>query len=103
MRIEATYGTQPNTGTEPRNSKLADAAKQFESLMIEQLLKPFNDKETSWKTDDESSGGSDTLMGFGVQSMAGAIAKGGGLGIARQITEKIARESRQVEGKSSQY
>ena len=102
MRIDGTLSTLSATA-EPKNSKLADAAKQFEALMIEQLLKPFNDKENSWKTEDGSSGGSDTLMDFGVQSMAGAIAKGGGLGIARQITEKIAYQTRQAEEKSPQY
>ena len=38
---------------------------------------------------DDASGGSDTLRSFGTEAVATAIAKGGGIGIARQVVQKM--------------
>jgi Rod binding domain-containing protein len=80
-----------------RQAKLADAAQQFEGMMLQELLKPLQ----AGKDGDESGGGGfgtgdadrdtslDTISSYGTEAVATAIAKAGGLGIARQVMRQI--------------
>jgi flagellar protein FlgJ len=74
-------------------AKLADAAQQFEAMMLQELLKPMRTGQTSWggeeKNDDS---GEDTMSSFGTEAVAKAISKGGGFGIARQIIRQVTME-----------
>ena len=56
----------------------------------EELLKPFSSGSGDGLGGDETEkvAGSDTLSSFGTEAVAKAIAKGGGLGIARQLGRK---------------
>ena len=74
--------------------RLTDAAQQFEAMFLQEMLKPMRvggDGEDGDK-DPDASPGSDTMSSFGTEAVAGAIAKGGGLGIARQIVAKVSKE-----------
>jgi Rod binding domain-containing protein len=89
----AALGATANTADAQRKSKLTDAAQQFEALFLQQLLKPL--QEEAKDNGEEKSPGSDTMSSYGTEAMAGAIAKGGGMGIARQIVAKVELERSQ--------
>jgi len=83
--------------TDSRHRKLADAAQQFEGMLLQELLKPmrehsFGSGDTDSTDDDpDSSGFADTLSSFGSESLATAISRSGGLGIAKLVTSQIER------------
>lgn len=71
------------------HTKLVDAAQQFEGMLLQEMLKGMQGSKDGEDGDDSGGEGSDTLRSFGTESVARAIAKGGGVGIARQIVEKV--------------
>jgi Rod binding domain-containing protein len=87
-----------------QHRKLVDAAQQFEGMLLQEMLKPMKehgfcqgDSDDPGDDKDNAGGGfADTLSSFGTESMATAIAKGGGLGIAKRVVE-------QVEGEKSSH
>jgi flagellar protein FlgJ len=80
--------------------KLTAAAQQFEGMLLQEMLKPM--KEHGFcqedRDDDDSAGkGSgdgfaDTLSSYGTEALATAIAKGGGLGIAKRVVAQVESE-----------
>jgi peptidoglycan hydrolase FlgJ len=106
MKISADLISQPAAAVEgQKQAKLVDAAQQFEATMLQELLKPLQHGQDSWggeeKSDDSAS---DTISSFGAESIAKAISKGGGFGIAKQIVSKVTLEhQRNSEKKTSQY
>ncbi|HXE06840.1 MAG TPA: hypothetical protein VN612_03010 [Acidobacteriaceae bacterium] len=87
-----------NSTSGPRHRKLVDAAQQFEGMLLQELLKPmrehsFGSSDSGSSGDDsDSSGFADTLSSFGSESLATAISRSGGLGIARQVIQQVDRE-----------
>lgn len=74
-------------------AKLADGARQFEAMMLQEMLKPLNFGGSPDAEQGESSGGAaDTIRGFGTEAVAKAIASGKGFGIAQQIVRKVTHE-----------
>ena len=94
MRIDSNTSIQSASQNEAqRHAKLADAAQQFEASLLQELLKPMQNGQSSLDGDEKSDdSASDTIGSFGAEAMAKAIAKGGGFGIARQIVAKVALE-----------
>jgi peptidoglycan hydrolase FlgJ len=94
MRItaEATESSNPAASAQ-QHAKLLDAAQQFEAMLLQEMLKPMQSKQ-SWDSDegDKSGGDGDTLSSYGTEAVARAIAKGGGLGIAKQVVQKVWHE-----------
>jgi Rod binding domain-containing protein len=96
----AAAGAPPtaSAAVDARHRKLTDAAQQFEGMLLEELLKPmrehsFGSGDTDSSGDDkDSSGFADTLTSFGSESLATAIARGGGLGIAKQVVRQVEGE-----------
>ena len=81
-----------------RHLKLQDAAEKFEGMMLQELLKPMQEgKEGSFggfgggfSTGDEDRDDSlDTMSSFGTEAIANAIAKAGGVGIAKQVLREV--------------
>jgi flagellar protein FlgJ len=77
-----------------RHLKLQDAAEKFEGMMLQELLKPMQEGK------DGSGGGFgfgnadrddslDTFSSFGTEAVANAIAKAGGVGIAKQVMREV--------------
>lgn len=102
MRIDATMASSAPAVTDgAKNPKLVDAAQQFESMMLQEMLKPLRSGEDSWGGDDEKSSDSsmDTISSFGTEAVATAISKGGGLGIARQVIQQVTKEHQRDEQK----
>lgn len=98
MRIEQPTASQSATGAEAqRHAKLADAAQQFEAMMMQELLKPFATGRDGWGEEEQSTdAAADTMSSFGTEAVAKAIAKGGGLGIARQVIQQVTEEGRRT-------
>src|SRR5664280_128430 len=103
--------TQPATASTAAHRKLTDAAQQFEGMLWQEMLKPrrehgFCQEEGDEDNDNkEGSGFGDTLSSFGTEAVATAIAKGGGLGLAKRVVEqvegeKVAHEAGVVAGES---
>lgn len=87
------------TTSDSQHRKLTDAAQQFEGMMLQELLKPMRehsfgsgDSDNSSSDDPDSSGFADTLSSFGSESLATAISRGGGFGIAKQVVQQVEKQ-----------
>jgi flagellar protein FlgJ len=67
-------------------AKIRESAKQFEALLIGQMLKSMRDSEGGWlgTGEDESSS---SAMEYAQESFAQALASRGGLGLAAIVTK----------------
>lgn len=103
MRVDSPIASNAATTNEAKNPKLVSAAQQFESMMLQEMLKPMRSGEDSWGGDDDQSSdsGMDTISSFGTEAVATAISKGGGLGIARQVIQQVTQEHQRDEQKAS--
>jgi flagellar protein FlgJ len=78
-----------------KNAKLLDAANQFESMLLQELLKPMRTGQDSWKYEEESDDrAADTISSFGTEALAKAISKNGGLGVATQVVRQVLVEQK---------
>jgi len=75
-----------------QHTKLVNAAQQFEGMLLQEMLKGMQGTKDGEDEDDSGGGSNDTLRSFGTEAVAQAIAKGGGVGIARQIVNKVTAE-----------
>jgi flagellar protein FlgJ len=88
----------PAAASTLEHRKLTEAAQQFEGMLLQEMLKPM--KEHGFCQEDEedddakdgNTGFGDTLSSFGTETMATAIAKGGGLGIAKRVVAQVEGE-----------
>ncbi|HVJ07577.1 MAG TPA: hypothetical protein VM554_04285 [Acidisarcina sp.] len=74
------------------HSRLASAAHQFEASMMSELMKPLQeDSLFAEKAQDAGAdgGSGNALTGFASESLACALSQHGGLGIARQILDRL--------------
>src|SRR5258708_320699 len=78
-------GTFPADGLpDKEKQKQAGAAKDFEALLIGQMLRSVREEGSSWLgTGDDQAGA--TAFGLGEEELAKAIAAGGGLGLSKVI------------------
>ena len=82
--------SQPQPTQRPKN--IAEAAKQFEALMIGELLKAARGDGKGWLGSGEETGDA-TAAGLAEEQFAQALAQSGGLGLSAQITASLsARE-----------
>ncbi len=106
MKISSDISSQPEAALEvQKQAKLVDSAQQFEATMLQELLKPMQHGQDSWGGDEKSDDTTfDTMSSFGTETMAKAISKGGGFGIARKVVSQITSEHQQKsEKKASGY
>jgi len=76
-------GASPRTKDDP--VKVQNAAKQFEALLMGQMMKSMHDSEGGWMgtgSDDSAS----AAMDYGTEIFAQAMANNGGLGLASMIS-----------------
>jgi Rod binding domain-containing protein len=71
-------------------AKLAEAARQFEALMIGELLKSADGDKATWLGDDADNA-SETAMGMAQTQLAQAMASRGGFGLASTIERAMTR------------
>jgi flagellar protein FlgJ len=103
MNINTDLATQPSPAIDAqKQAKLVDAAQQFEATMMQELLKPMQHGQDSWGGDVKDEDTTfDTLSSFGSETMAKAISKGGGFGIARKVVSQITSERQQKSEKKT--
>jgi flagellar protein FlgJ len=70
-----------------RHAKLLAAAQQFEGVMLSELMKPLS--KSASIDGDEAEGAAGTMQSYGVEAMAGALAKSGALGFAKRIVASV--------------
>ena len=73
-------------------------------MLLQEMLKPMRtgNSDGTWNSEEQGSDGSeDTINSFGVQAVATAIAKGGGLGIARQVIQQVTAEYNKLQPKTA--
>ncbi len=81
-------------GTKPKDTpeKILDAARQFEGLLIAQMLKGVQDEDSDGLGGEDGAAGS-LIGGIGQQQFALALSKQGGLGLAKTIAEGLSQRS----------
>ncbi len=70
----------------PKNA--AEAAKQFEALMIAQMLRTAHES-TGGSLDESNSSASDTMFDVAGQQFAQMLANNRGLGLAKMVTDGL--------------
>ena len=91
-----------DTGVQQR-SKLADAAQQFEAMLLQEMLKPMRSENGGWTGEDNKDAASDTMTNFGTEAVAKAVSKSGGLGIAKQVIRQVTAEREKVQKGTDRY
>jgi flagellar protein FlgJ len=89
--ISVADAAAPAIGTAKKDdpAKVKDAAKQFEALLIGQMMKSMSDAEGGWLgTGDDDSASS--AMEYAQESFAQALAANGGLGISAMVAKGLA-------------
>jgi peptidoglycan hydrolase FlgJ len=72
--------------------KIKGAAKQFEALLIGQMMKSMHDSEGGWLgTGDDNS--SSSAMEYGQEIFAQSMAQSGGLGLSNMISDGLQKQS----------
>jgi Rod binding domain-containing protein len=71
---------------EPKPKTAPDAAKQFEALLLGQMLRSAHESE------DQDDPTSDTMWDVAAQKFAQVMADHGGLGLAKLITQGLERK-----------
>jgi Rod binding domain-containing protein len=80
--------TSANTG---KPTRIAQAAQQFESLMIGEMLKSAReDSDEGWMGSGSDSS-AESAMGIAESQFSQAIAAGGGFGLAKMIERSMSR------------
>jgi Rod binding domain-containing protein len=88
--LQRTAATASRSGS-PNPSKVADAAKQFEALMLGQILKASHDSsDGGWLGTGDDQAGS-LAVEMAEQQFAQAMSAKGGLGIAKLVTGGLDR------------
>lgn len=95
MRIDAGTASIPMEAQSREQSRLVDAAQQFEAMLLQEMLKPLHSSENKWDAPDADKS-ADTLSSYGTEAMAKAIAKSGGLGIAKRVIHEVGLEQNKV-------
>jgi len=87
--LDQEMSSDSTTSAKPESKKIADAAKQFEALMIGQILKIARETSSEgWLGSGEDSS-SETGMDMAQEFFGQALANGGGLGIGKMIERQL--------------
>ena len=73
--------------------KILNAAKQFESLLVAQMMKSMQDSEGGWlgTGDDQSAS---AAMEYGQEAFAQAMSASGGMGLAQMVAAGLQRAAK---------
>ena len=89
--IDATHTViSPGSAAPPKDdpAKVKDAARQFEALLIAQMMKSMHDAEGGWLGTGEDESAS-SAMEYGQEIFAQSISANGGLGLASLVVEGL--------------
>jgi flagellar protein FlgJ len=89
-KITHAAGELQLTGAKPKDdpAKIKEAAKQFEALLIGQMLKSMTDSEGGWMGTDADDSAA-TAMQYAQESFAQSLAANGGLGLATLVANGL--------------
>jgi peptidoglycan hydrolase FlgJ len=76
---------------QPQPKNAASAAKQFESLMIGEMLRSM--RESTADDDDDNDNTKQTMLDMADQQFAQLLANNGGLGMAKMIVTGLNKET----------
>jgi Rod binding domain-containing protein len=82
--------SQPGTNHKDDPEKIHQAAQQFESLLLAQILKSAHDDSEGWLGTGEDQAGS-SAMSIAEEQLAQALSNRGGLGLAGLIERGLTR------------
>ncbi len=90
MSGPAVIGIDPPVASSasPRPRNVAEAAREFEALLIAQMLKSMQDAEGGWLGTGADSSASSAMV-YGQEILAQALAHNGGLGLASLIVRGL--------------
>jgi Rod binding domain-containing protein len=71
-----------------KNQKASEAAKQFESLLIAQMLKTMREEESGWLGTGEDKT-ADSAMGMAEEHLASTLSAAGGFGLSKVVTKDL--------------
>ena len=98
MTIDSTNSPADVTSlaAQPKDTpeKILNAAKQFEALLVAQLMKTMQDNEGGWlgTGDDQSSS---AAIEYGQEAFAQAMSANGGLGLAKMVADGLQRAAKE--------
>jgi Rod binding domain-containing protein len=88
MNIEPTSAVlKPDSPVAP--TKIADAAKQFEALMLSEILKASHDSSDGGWLGTGEDHGSELALDMATQQFAQAMSAKGGFGLAKMVTDGL--------------
>jgi Rod binding domain-containing protein len=87
----------PHESAGPRRTK--HVAREFESLLIAQLMRSMRGGEQSWLGGGDSQSGA-AIAEFAEQAVARALASGGGLGLASLVEQGLGRDPSEDAGQT---
>lgn len=94
----AVSSLEQSTKAHGKPSKLHEAAQQFESLMINEMMKSVKESSSGgWMGSEEGSDSAgESAMEMAQTQFAAALAKSGGLGLARMIEKTVSQQTPHV-------
>jgi peptidoglycan hydrolase FlgJ len=95
-REAALVGKMRANGTSPADGKVAKAAQEFEAILLNQWLQQAQEAFAGvpgGSDDEDSDPGHSQLQEIGMQSLATAITKSGGIGIAALLIRQLERQN----------
>lgn len=81
-----------NTTPKEDPKKVKDSARQFEALLIGQMMKSMRDSEGGWLGTGEDQAGS-SAMEYAQENFAQSLANSGGLGLSSMIVKSFQKSS----------
>jgi flagellar protein FlgJ len=78
----------PRTAETEQRARVYKAAQEFEALLLSSLLSPLEQSFSSVPGQDSSS---EDYSYMGIQGLAGALSKSGGIGIAELLARQLLR------------
>jgi Rod binding domain-containing protein len=72
-----------------QDKKVSEAAGQFESLLIAQMLKSMRESESGWLGTGEEDSAGETAMGMAEEHLATALSAAGGLGLSQYVNSQL--------------
>lgn len=77
---------------DPEDLRLKETTKEFEKILVSYMIKEMN--QAIPKDEDSEDSGSEMYMEMAQTALAGEVAKGEGLGIAKTLYEQISQKNK---------
>ena len=82
-------------------AKAEDAAKEFEALLIAQMLRTVREDDAEGASGDDGDSAGSTMLDVADQQFSKMLAQNGGLGLAKLVAKGLNQGAGNAEGQSS--